>query len=245
MDKEEVVLSDDSEDQLVKFRLLMKEKILLRKAAAKKMKLQIKKPKLEYINYYHQDDEITYYQGGFIRWFCSLNGHGFLVEPSREFIGDSFNLIDFKEMPEFAPMQERFEWEDALKFLMCHKTPSQKDLDDPVFQELFGHIQDLFGLIHARFIVSHEGLQQLKVKYLNRDYGSCERVSCEGERMLPIGQSSQLGEQRVKVYCPRCQEVYLPQNHLMTDLDGAWFGGQSVCNMLFKTYPDLYPSKGG
>ena len=193
-----------SEEEVERFKLALKERILLRKAAAKKMKLQIKKPHLEYINYFEEDDTINYYAGGFIRWFCSIKGNGFLVEPTKEFISDPFNLVDFKEMPEFATMLTRFEWDDALKFLLCHKTPSEKDLEDPVFQEIFGDIQDLFGLIHARFLVSHEGLQQLKIKFINRDYGSCERVACDGSKMLPIGLSAELGEQRVKVYCPMC-----------------------------------------
>jgi casein kinase II subunit beta len=194
----------DSEEEAMRIKLALKEKLLLRKAAAKKLKLKIKKPHLEYINYYEESDEINYYEGGFIRWFCRIQGNGFLVEPTKEFISDPFNLVDFKEMPEFATMLTRFEWEDALKFLLCHKTPSEKDLEDHVFQEIFEHIQDLFGLIHARFLVSHEGLQQLKIKFINRDYGSCERVACDGSKMLPIGQSSELGEQRVKVYCPIC-----------------------------------------
>jgi len=46
----------------------------------------------------------------------------------------------------------------------------------------------------------------------------------------------------VKTYCPKCQEVYVPrQKHL--DIDGAYFG-TSFCNVLLKTYPDLYPKDG-
>ena len=47
---------------------------------------------------------------------------------------------------------------------------------------------------------------------------------------------------RVKTYCPRCQEVYVPrQKHL--DIDGAYFG-TSFANVLFKTFPELYPKDG-
>ena len=46
----------------------------------------------------------------------------------------------------------------------------------------------------------------------------------------------------LQTYCPRCQEVYVPrQKHL--DIDGAYFG-LSFPNILFKTYPDLYPKEG-
>lgn len=60
--------------------------------------------------------------------------------------------------------------------------------------------------------------------------------------MLPIGLSEELSTSRVKTYCPRCQEVYVPrQKHL--DIDGAYFG-TSFANVLFKTFPELYPKDG-
>jgi casein kinase II subunit beta len=41
--------------------------------------------------------------------------------------------------------------------------------------------------------------------------------------VLPIGLSEELSTSRVKTYCPKCQEVYVPrQKHL--DIDGAYFG---------------------
>jgi casein kinase II subunit beta len=59
---------------------------------------------------------------------------------------------------------------------------------------------------------------------------------------LPIGLSEELSTSRVKTYCPRCQEVYVPrQKHL--DIDGAYFG-TSFANVLFKTFPELYPKDG-
>jgi hypothetical protein len=60
--------------------------------------------------------------------------------------------------------------------------------------------------------------------------------------VLPIGLSEDLSTSRVKTYCPRCQEVYVPrQKHL--DIDGAYFG-TSFPNVLLKTYPELYPKDG-
>ena len=101
---------------------------------------------------------------------------------------------------------------------------------------------DLYGLIHARYIISPRGLTLMREKYVLGTFGSCQRILCDRQLVLPIGLSEELSTSRVKTYCPRCQEVYVPrQKHL--DIDGAYFG-LSFPNILFKTYPDLYPKEG-
>ena len=57
-----------------------------------------------------------------------------------------------------------------------------------------------------------------------------------------MGLSEELSTSRVKMYCPRCQDVYMPRQKQL-DIDGAYFG-TSFANVLFKTYPDLYPKEG-
>ena len=39
---------------------------------------------------------------------------------------------------------------------------------------------DLYGLIHARFIVSPKGLVVMREKFLNGMFGVCPRVLCAG-----------------------------------------------------------------
>jgi casein kinase II subunit beta len=66
---------------------------------------------------------------------------------------------------------------------------------------------DLYGLIHARFILSpygtfsinHEGLELMKEKYLKGDFGTCPRVKCDKQNALPCGVSEELSVSRVKV----------------------------------------------
>jgi casein kinase II subunit beta len=41
---------------------------------------------------------------------------------------------------------------------------------------------------------------------------------------------------RVKVYCPRCEETYLPKNRPNYNIDGAYFG-TSLPQVLMKNYP--------
>ena len=110
------------------------------------------------------------------------------------------------------------------------------------FLEVYQAAMDLYGLIHARFILSPRGLAMMREKFLLGAFGMCQRILCDRQVVLPIGLSEELSTSRVKIFCPRCQEVYVPrQKHL--DIDGAYFG-ISFANILFKTYPDLYPKDG-
>lgn len=82
----------------------------------------------------------------------------------------------------------------------------------------------------------------MREKFTLGTFGSCQRILCDRQLVLPIGLSEELSTSRVKTYCPRCQEVYVPrQKHL--DIDGAYFG-TSFANVLFKTFPELYPKDG-
>ncbi len=58
---------------------------------------------------------------------------------------------------------------------------------------------DLYGLIHARFIISSRGLHIMRGKYLNGVFGACPRVLCDRQLVLPVGMSEDLSISRVKV----------------------------------------------
>jgi len=54
--------------------------------------------------------------------------------------------------------------------------------------------------------------------------------------VLPVGVNDKSHLARVKVYCPRCEETYLPKNRHNYNLDGAFFG-TALPQVLMKTYP--------
>ena len=82
---------------------------------------------------------------------------------------------------------------------------------------------DLYGLIHARFVITKTGLAKLYHKYVNSVFGYCPRALCDKQKVLPIGLSDELRTSRIKVYCPKCEEVYIPKSKSI-NVDGAYFG---------------------
>lgn len=44
------------------------------------------------------DCEDSEFDGGWISWFCNLEGHDFFVEVDQDYITDSFNLYGIKDV---------------------------------------------------------------------------------------------------------------------------------------------------
>ena len=124
--------------------------------------------------------------------------------------------------------------------ILSPDTPESEDLGNQNFLDLYQSAMDLYGLIHARFILSAKGLQMMKEKFLKNVFGACPRILCDRQLVLPIGMSEDLSISRVKVYCPKCQEVYIPRMRFV-DVDGAYFGS-SFPHIFLQTFPELRPS---
>jgi casein kinase II subunit beta len=74
-------------------------------------------------------------------------------------------------------------------------------------------------------------------------YGTCPRALCDRQRLLPVGVNDKLRTSRLKVYCARCEETYLPK-YKNLNIDGAFYGA-SIPHIFMATYPEaiLLPPK--
>ena len=108
---------------------------------------------------------------------------------------------------------------------------------------IFNSALDLYGLIHSRYILTSRGLKKMKKKILEAEFGYCPRVLCKKQIVLPIAVEKDLSMARVKVFCPKCEGIYIPRNgDGVIDIDGVYFG-TSFPSIFFETYPDLNPKK--
>lgn len=167
-----------------------------------------------------------------ITWFVSQPGNEFLLEIEDDYIRDSFNLYGLRPLFQY--------YEHALEMILDPDAPEEDDLRDRNYSEIYRDAAELYGTIHLRFAMSPRGLSLMKEKYLESEFGLCPRVLCQKQSCLPIGIKDQLRQASVRIFCPRCEQVYMPTGRRVASLDGAFFG-TSLPQMLLQTYPDLVP----
>ena len=126
----------------------------------------------------------------------------------------------------------------------------------------------LYGLIHARYILTAQGLSDMvrthpssdapissstpqpppthsqKAKYKACEFGACPRTLCEKQTVLPVGLSDSVslsGDNPMKLYCARCRELYDHNVPGGNYIDGAFFGS-TFPHLFLQTYGDLRPA---
>ena len=62
---------------------------------------------------------------------------------------------------------------EALNMILSSESPDSEDLNDQGFLEIYQSAMDLYGLIHARFILSPRGLAMMREKFLLGVFGTC------------------------------------------------------------------------
>jgi casein kinase II subunit beta len=165
------------------------------------------------------------------QWFCSLEGHDYLAEVTEDFLKDKSNF--------FGLSSKVSNFSDALYQILNGAVPDDEDLQNDQYLELYQNCVDLYGLIHARFIQTPIGLTIMREKFLSGKFGVCPRVLCDKNNVIPVGMSNEIRTSRVKVFCPRCSDVYYPKDRNI-ELDGAYFGS-SFPHVLMQNFPFLYP----
>ncbi|KAJ0236802.1 Casein kinase II subunit beta-2 [Hirschfeldia incana] len=169
-----------------------------------------------------------------ISWFCNLRGNEFFCEVDDDYIQDDFNLCGLNHQVPY--------YDYALDLILDVDFSQGERFTDEQNELVESAAEMLYGMIHARYILTSKGLASMLDKYKNYDFGRCPRVYCCGQPCLPVGQSDIPRSSTVKIYCPKCEDVYYPRSKYQGNIDGAYFG-TTFPHLFLMTYGHLKPQK--
>ncbi|KAL1984805.1 hypothetical protein VTN96DRAFT_8649 [Rasamsonia emersonii] len=164
-------------------------------------------------------------------WFISSRGNEYFCEIDEDYLTDRFNLTGLNTEVQY--------YQYALDLIT---DVFDLDADDELREQIEKSARHLYGLVHARYIVTTRGLAKMVEKYKKADFGRCPRVLCDSHPLLPMGLSDVPNQKTVKLYCAKCEDIYNPKSSRHASIDGAYFG-TSFHNILFQVYPSLVPEK--
>lgn len=207
----------------------------------------------------HHDEDEEILRGGtsWAQHFCRQPGNEFFCLIPLDYMTDRFNLTNLNEaMDHFQPAWRVI---TSNRPAMYYATSSTNNLMSgyttgasvaarigarhalPVEMLELAAAQ-LYGLIHARYVLSTDGVLDVLRKYRRKDYGWCPRVYCEQAALLPVGMTDRVNVNTVKMYCASCNDVYEPRKTRHRLIDGAYFG-TGLPHMLYMTHPTLRPPR--
>lgn len=161
--------------------------------------------------------------------FCSTPRGKYMLQIDQNFLQDQFN--------NYGLIKIISQFKEAYRLIKCDNL-NEYVQDNPVTREIEESAILLYGLLHARYLLTESALKAMRAKYNNGDYECCPRTSCQGTRCLPYGFHDEPNQGFLRIFCPRCKEVYLPENDELTKIDGAFFGHSYLLSLLSK-FPDL------
>eukprot|EP01083_Nonionella_stella_P163839 540569_1 len=119
------------------------------------------------------------------------------------------------------------------------------ELSDEHKEQVENDADVLYGLIHARYILTSRGLHAMLQKYRHHEFGTCPRYHCNSQQsqaVLPVGITDCKGKTPVRLYCPQCEQLYRTRSALHRTIDGAYFG-TTFPHLFFLAFPELRPQK--
>ncbi|XP_022856643.1 casein kinase II subunit beta-2-like isoform X2 [Olea europaea var. sylvestris] len=139
-----------------------------------------------------------------ISWFCNLRGNEFFCEVDDDYIQDDFNLCGLSSQIPY--------YDYALDLILDVESSLGESFTEEQNELIESAAEMLYGLIHVRYILTSKGLAAMLEKYKNAEFGRCPKVYCCGQPCLPVGESDIPRLSTVKIYCPKCEDIYTPRS---------------------------------
>lgn len=189
---------------------------------------------------YQEESSASGHDESWIQWFCGIKGHEIFCEVDRSYIEDGFNLYGLRACVS--------NFSDCLD-LILDKTGVDESDDSHLTQSAC----TLYGFIHARYIITAHGLDAMYNKYAAKEFDICPLLQCNGQPVLPVGTTDEMGVDTVKFFCAKCQCIYHPPplgsrstyhgpGKIVRSgaIDGAAFG-TTFPHLLLMTFSNLVP----
>ncbi|KAL3815309.1 hypothetical protein ACHAXA_006811 [Cyclostephanos tholiformis] len=172
--------------------------------------------------------------GSWIAWFCNLRGNEYFVEVDEDYIQDDFNLTGLNGLVPY--------YDYALDMVLDVEMPMEESLTEEQHEIVESAAEMLYGMIHARYIVTNRGMHAMYEKYRSAAFGRCPQVFCHGQPVLPVGLSDMPRNYTVNVFCPRCRGLFFPKSTRQANIDGAYFG-TTFPHLYLMTHPEMIPAR--
>ncbi|MCO5582578.1 hypothetical protein L7F22_036476 [Adiantum nelumboides] len=180
-----------------------------------------------------------YAANSWVTWFLSTKGNEYFCEVDEDYILDRFNLTasmvrcSTTRRPSISSRTPLVSCGDRIA--RFHETVlsmcvSKDDLDDEARDYIEAQARLLYGLVHARYIITTRGLAKMLEKYKRADFGRCPRVLCYQQALLPVGLSDQP--------FPKGRQALLPalRGHLQPKIESTRHNRRRLLRQHLPTY---------
>lgn len=142
------------------------------------------------------NDSVGGTEQSWISWFCTLKGNEMFCEVDEDYIQDDFNLSGLSSSVPY--------YDYALDMILDVERERQ-ELNEQQRELVESAAELLYGLIHARYILTQRGMTAMLEKYKRNHFGRCPRFLCANTPCLPVGTSDIFRTATVKIFCPKCK----------------------------------------
>lgn len=98
-------------------------------------------------------EDLSEVDTSWIAWFCGIRGNEFFCEVDEEYVHDEFNLTGLQ--------QEVPYYDYALDLILDVDSPNSDQLSEEQQETVDAAAELLYGLVHARYILTAKGLQAM------------------------------------------------------------------------------------